>query len=168
MDGIQVAVENLRAFRDAAPRAGASAAEAMARHGQQVDREVLTLRQHAPHTRTPSPPGAPPAMIGGALAADMGHSEAFPLGAGTWEAHAGPTGRVSRSRWGPTGRFLEYGGTHVAHSPRGMRWLEDGRWHTAHEITKGSRDYLEYAMRVMIADGSLHDVAVEGFLEAEG
>jgi hypothetical protein len=162
--GLYVAVENLRVIKDRAAVAGPAVARAMAKHGQAADRRVLLRRVHPAHTRTPSPPGSPPASITGRLAASIATGDATPIADQTWEATAGPT-RAASSNRGPYGRFLEFGGVHVAHTQSGMHWYEDGRWHMAHWLVKEPRPYLAVALEEIIADGSLHDAAVAAFIE---
>ena len=164
---MQQAADNLRAFRDRAMRAGPAAAEAMARQGRQLDREMLTLSAHAPGTRSPSPPGAPPSMITGRLMESVWAGTAEPgPGEYSWTAHAGP-GATAASANGPYGRFLQFGGDHVAHNSSGlMHWFEGGTWHHAVALSKDSRDYLRRAVEAGTADGSLHDAAVQGFRDA--
>lgn len=166
---MMVAVTNLEAIKGRAMAGGPAAAEAMARQGKQLDREMVSLTAHAPHTRTPSPPGEPPSMISGALMESMwdGNLEAGP-GEYSWTAHAGP-GASARSYNGPYGRFLEFGGTHAAHNRTGaMHWFEDGKWHHAAVLSKDSRDYLRRAIELGVTDGSLHRAAVEAFVAATG
>lgn len=166
---MEIAVANLEGFKGKAMRGGPAAAEAMAKQGKQLDREMVSLTEHAPHTKTPSGAGGPPSMISGRLMESMwaGDLEAGP-GAFSWTAHAGP-GASAASYNGPYGRFLEFGGTHVAHNRTGfMHWLEDGVWYHRSFVTKDSRDYLRRAIELGIVDGSLHRAAVEAFIGASG
>lgn len=158
--GMQVAVDNLQRIRDAASPAAAAAARAMAKQGQHLDREILTAVWHPPFTKTPSPPGQPPAAITGTLARSIFAGDPEPIGAFSWVAHAGPTAEAS-SYNGPYGRFLEFGGTHVQHNSSGyMHWFEDGVWHHRAVIGKDSRDYLIRAILLGVADGTLNEAAV--------
>jgi hypothetical protein len=163
------AAENLAAFITRAETAGApAAAREMAQHGRNADRMELMLTAHAPYTESPAPAPASPSMITGTLVAAQEAHEPFPLSATAWEAHAGPTSLAS-SKNGPYGRFLQFGGTHAAHNPSGrMWWFEEGIWHDATVLNKAERPYLTYALEKIIADGSLHDVAVIAFYEAVG
>ena len=165
--GLEVAMVSLEDFKAKAMVGGPAAAEAMAKQGKQLDREMVSLTAHAPYTRTPSPPGGPPSMISGALMESMwaGDMEPGP-GAYSWTAHAGP-GASAASYNGPYGRFLEFGGVHAAHNSSGfMHWFEDGAWHRERSLTKESRDYLRRAIELGVADGSLHRDAVAAFLAA--
>lgn len=141
------------------------AARAMAEHGRNADRIELMLKAHERYTETPAGPGESPAMISGDLAAAQTAWEPFPLSATVWEAHAGPSSAAA-SHNGPYGRFLQFGGIHAAHNSSGeMHWFEEGIWHHAAVLDKGPRPYLTYALERIIADGSLHDVAVIAFAE---
>jgi hypothetical protein len=108
-------------------------------------------------------------MISGALMESMWAGDLEPgPGAYSWTAHAGP-GASAASYNGPYGRFLEFGGVHVAHNRTGfMHWFEDGAWHRMSVISKDSRDYLRRAIELGIADNSLHRAAVEAFIGASG
>ena len=167
--GLEVAMVNLEGFKGKAIRGGPAAASAMARQGKQLDREMVSLTAHAPYTKTPSPPGGPPSLISGALMESMWAGDLEPgPGAYSWTAHAGP-GASAASYNGPYGRFLEFGGVHVAHNSSGyMHWFEDGAWHRERVLSKDSRDYLRRAIELGIADGSLHRAAVEAFIAASG
>jgi hypothetical protein len=167
--GLEVAIVNLEGFKAKAMAGGPAAARAMARQGKQLDREMVSLTAHAPHTRTPSPAGGPPSMISGRLMESMWSGDEAP-GPGTysWTAHAGP-GASAASYNGPYGRFLQFGGVHAAHNSSGyMHWYEGGAWHRAVALSKDSRDYLRRAIELGVADGSLHRAAVEAFLGASG
>lgn len=167
--GMEIALINLEGFTAKAMRGGPAAAAAMARQGKQLDREMVSLTAHAPYTRTPSPPGAPPSLISGRLMESMWDGDLEPgPGAFSWTAHAGP-GASAASYNGPYGRFLQFGGVHVAHNSTGyMHWFESGSWHRARTLTKESRDYLRRAIELGVADGSLHRAAVEAFIAASG
>lgn len=123
-------------------------------------RNLLLAVSHAPYTRTPSPPGAPPAAISGTLAASVQASHDGD------DAIVGPTATASSYR-GPYGRFLELGGEHVASSPAGMHWFEDGQWHRAFAIGKAPRPYLKPATDAAIADGSISRVYYDHWLRAQ-
>lgn len=166
---MQIAVTNLEGFKAKAMAGGPAAAEAMAKQGKQLDREMVSLTAHAPYTKTPSPPGGPPSMISGRLMESMWAGDLAPgPGAFSWTAHAGP-GASAASYNGPYGRFLEFGGDHEAHNSSGfMHWYESGAWHHAAVLSKTSRDYLRRAIELGVQDGSLHRAAVEAFLGASG
>jgi hypothetical protein len=166
---MEIAVTNLEGFKAKAMAGGPAAAEAMAKQGKQLDREMVSLTAHAPYTKTPSPPGGPPSMISGRLMESMWAGDLAPgPGAFSWTAHAGP-GASAASYNGPYGRFLEFGGVHAAHNSTGfMHWYEGSSWHRAAVLTKESRDYLRRAILAGIADGSLHRAAVEAFVATSG
>jgi hypothetical protein len=95
------------------------------------------------------------------------------------EGWVGPTDAASSSD-GPYGRFLELGGTHVAHSgpsytdhftgettgPQ-MWWHEGGKWHHAGVLNKAPRPYLEPATDAYIASGELYDTYWRHWLVAQ-
>jgi len=104
--------------------------------------EILSALEHPAETRTPSPPGAPPAMITGQLRESIMVSD---LGKGS---QVGPTALASSTN-GPYGRFLELGGKHEGN----MHWREDGQWHSARILMKLPRPYMKPAR-----DSSLEEI----------
>lgn len=136
-------------------------------------RRLLEVYSHAPGTKTPSPKGSYPAYVTGQLQASI---SAELVGEEGW---VGPT-ELASSKEGPYGRFLELGGTHVAHSgpsytnystggstgPQ-MWWHEDGHWHHAGVLTKAPRPYLEPATDAYIASGDLYDTYWRHWLVAQ-
>jgi hypothetical protein len=123
-------------------------------------RRLLTRLAHGAGTKTPSPPGSPPAMISGALA---GSVKAEHDGD---DAIVGPT-ESARSKNGPYGRFLELGGVHEAHAAKGMRWVEDGSWHFARRISKIERPYLEPATDDAVRSGAITKIYYDHWLIAQ-
>jgi hypothetical protein len=123
-------------------------------------RRLLTSKVHAPHTKTPSPPHSAPAMISGDLAASVKAEHDGD------DAIVGPTSSA-RSKNGPYGRFLELGGDHVAHTPKGMRWFEDGSWHSARKLTKAERPYLEPATDDAVRSGAITRIYYDHWLIAQ-
>ena len=122
-------------------------------------RRLLTRLSHAPHTKTPSPPGSPPAMISSLLADSI---QAEHDGD---DAIVGPTALAS-SKNGPIGRFLELGGTHEAHGD-GMRWFEDGSWHYARSLDKTERPFLKPATDDAVNSGAILDIYYRHWLLAQ-
>jgi len=127
---------------------------------QDRTRRLLTRVVHGPHTRTPSPPGSPPAMISGSLAASV---QAEHDGD---DAIVGPTASA-RSKNGPYGRFLELGGTHTGHTAKGMSWIEDGQWYRMHEISKAERPYLAPATDDAVHSGAISRIYYDHWLIAQ-
>src|SRR5579859_3961699 len=122
-----------------AHREGVAANLDAAKNIQRRTRSLLAQFHHRPLTRTPSPPGAPPAMIGGRLAASVLASQDGD------DAIVGPT-RWASSKNGPYGRFLELGGEQAAHNESGrMWWWQDGYWHDAEQLNKAPRPFLKPA-----------------------
>jgi phage gpG-like protein len=134
-------------LRDLAARlhdAGHTIARKGAEKIQDHAREILDSGAHSPGSRALRPAPAAPGTISGHLAE------------GVWVRSTGDGAEV-----GPTadyGRFLELGGTHVAHSPSGMRWSEDGQSHRADVLRKGPRPYMKPAREASLAE--IHDIAV--------
>ena len=124
-------------------------------------RRLLTRLSHAPHTKTPSPPGSPPAMISGLLADSI---QAEHDGD---DAIVGPT-RLASSKNGPIGRFLELGGTHEAHNPGGyMTWLENGQWYSKRSIDKIERPFLRPATDDAVNSGAILRIYYDHWLRAQ-
>jgi hypothetical protein len=126
---------------EAARRASHKGAEQIKNNAQ----HILSL-EHAPGTKSPSPPGAPPARITGELADTILVSD---MGDGS---EVGPTAHY--------GRFLELGGTHEGH----MRWFEDGEWHRARVLHKGPRPYMKPARDASLPE--IHEIAVREIRDA--
>lgn len=115
--------------------------------------------RHAPETRTPSPPGAPPAAISLALAQSMSASRVGD------DAIVGPTGSA-RSINGPYGRFLELGRDHVA-KHRYMKYVQDGHTYRRRFIRKDPRPYLKPTVEFAVDSGMLLDIYAEHWLAAQ-
>lgn len=120
------------------PEASRRGAHKGAEHIKDRAQEILSALEHPPETKTPSPPGAPPARITGELADTILVSD---LGDGS---EVGPTTHYSR--------FLELGGIHRGH----MRWFEDGAWHRAEVLSKAPRPYMLPARDSSL--GEIHDI----------
>lgn len=127
---------------------------------QRKTRQYLALFHHRPRTHTNSPPGSPPAMISGRLAASVLAERDGD------DAVVGPTAWASSAN-GPYGRFLELGGVHTAKSPDGMWWHEDGYWHNADVLEKAPRPFLKPATDDAIRSGELHDIYWRRWLVAQ-
>lgn len=117
---------------------------------QDDTRALLLALHHAPHTKTPSAPGTPPAAISGALAASI-----FVSDDGEW-AMVGPTTDY--------GREQELGGPMQGHPM--MHWLEDGRWHKSARHSLPDRPSLKPATEEFIASGRLTQVYYDHWLRA--
>jgi hypothetical protein len=141
-------------------REGVSANLEAAQDIQKRTQRLLLEKDHLAGTRTPSPPGAAPATITGRLAASIQASHDGD------DAIVGPTVAASSNR-GPYGRFLELGGDHAAHSPRGMWWREDGRWHRADFLRKAPRPFLKPSTDDAIESGAIHDIYWRHWLIAQ-
>jgi phage gpG-like protein len=130
----------------------------------------VTLRQysHPMYSRTPSPPGQPPAFMTGELAYSV--TTRVSGGVSTSRAFVGPHTIYAAVQ--------EFGATiNVKHStvtktgkvvPGFMRWYMDGNFWYKRQVTIPERSYMRRTRDDMIADGSLHRTAVRAFLAAEG
>lgn len=145
----------------AAHREGVIANLAAAQIIQRRTRLLLNQFRHSAHTKTPSPKGAPPAVIDGALIASI---QAEHDGD---DAIVGPTSSAS-SKNGAYGRFLELGGTHTAHNPSGeMTWLEDGRLWSMGSIDKTERPFLKPATEQAVESGDIYQTYYNHWLIAQ-
>lgn len=156
-----------------AHREGVDANLIAAQDIQDRTRRLLDIYHHAENTKTPSPEGSYPGFITGQLWESI---DARHVGDDAW---VGPTDFASSDN-GPYGRFLEEGGTHVAHSgapyidpwtgeatgPQ-MWWREDGKLHHAGAIEKAPRPYLEPATDAAIASGEVYDAYWRRWLVAQ-
>lgn len=144
---------------DEGPKA---AAYAMARafHGEVVGVE-LVMSSHAPGTRTPAPPGGPPAAVSGGLRRSV---RLYPaVSTGSYRA---------KSRVAPLivyARIQEQGGTvtakhtyidrHGIIRPGYLRFGVSGNYHFARSVTLPARPYMAPVHRRMVADGRLRSAA---------
>jgi hypothetical protein len=129
-----------------------AAANEMADAFKPVVQRVLLSRSHAFATKTPSPPGSPPAAISGELAASIMNTPAIGGGA-VWESKSGPTTRY--------GRIQELGGVMTGHPT--MHWWEDGVPHWSHQHSLPPRPYLAPTVDAMADSGELGDAAAAAF-----
>jgi phage gpG-like protein len=90
-----IETEALLARLDEIETAGVAAArpcaEAMAAVGEQAIKMNLSLSSHPRGTKTPAPPGAPPALISGTLRRSVRRTRSYASGLGEWTAHVAPT-----------------------------------------------------------------------------
>lgn len=148
----------LRELRDKAAVAAEPCVMAMA--GTFKDRLTgVTLRRysHPPATKTPSPPGQPPAWMTGELARSV-TSVLGPSGGMTATATVGPHTVYAR--------IQEYGGSIRPVRARFLRWTEDGIVHYSKHVRLPPRPYMRPAIREVIEDGSLTRAAAEAFMAA--
>ena len=145
----------VRVRQDAAPMA----ARAMAEQFQVNVKARLGAMGHFLHTKTPSPPGNPPAWISRNL---LGSVDIGPFAYGgdgaAWECHSALVYSA----------IQEFGGDMTAHSDRGMRWQEPpGVWHRSMAHSLPERSYFGSTTDIMLADGQFEEAAVRGFLAAD-
>lgn len=103
-------------------------------------KEALSEYSHSKGTRTPSPPGRPPAVVSGQLRRSIKVEGPRAIGGGTYEAKIGPTAAY--------GRIQELGGE---------------IWTGA---TLPARPYLAPTVRALVDSGRLRDVYVEAWRSA--
>jgi phage gpG-like protein len=126
--------------------------------------KTLRSYSHPMYTRTPAPPGGPPAFVSGELAYSV-----------TMEVKSGVL--TSRAWVGPHTIYAgvqEFGAEiDVKHTtvdrwgrtiPGFMRWYMDGSFWYKRHVSIPERPYMLIARDEMIADGSLHRAALEAFL----
>lgn len=132
--------DRLRALaRRAESEGGRAAAHAMAQEGQAAQREALGRTSHPRGTKTPAPPGGPPARISGRLQASIIATMPRQESAGVWVAESGPRGVVYAA-------IQNRGGTIVAHGP-GLVFQYDGGWHRVKSVTLPARPYVSPPVR---------------------
>lgn len=130
----------------AAPDVANAMAFAYQRHLVDV---TLTRYSHPPQTKTPSPPGQPPALVTGTLRRSVRVDPAH--GSGVAVAHVAPHTVYAR--------IQEAGGDIYPVRARYLRWTEDGVVHYSRHVHLPERPYMAPATRETIADGSLHRAA---------
>jgi hypothetical protein len=151
----------LVAWTFGAHREGVNGNQDAAKDIQRRTRAILTRLSHADRTKSPSPPGAPPATISGRLAASV------LVNRDGDDAIVGPTALAS-SKNGPYGRFLELGGDHQEHNPSGyMKWVEDGKGYRAKFLQKQPRAYLRPATEDAIHSGDVSRFYYDHWLRAQ-
>jgi phage gpG-like protein len=135
-------------------------AGAMGRAFQDRVRRNLRLREHPMYVRTTAPPGGPPAYMSGELSLSI--TVRVSGGASTSRAWVGPHTIYAAVQ--------EFGaGIDVKHTGRDgrpgfMRWYMDGSFWYKRHVDIPERSYMRTTRNEMIADGSLHRVALETFL----
>ena len=132
----------LRRLADKADNEGGrAAAEMMSLAGERAIKEQLSTFSHARRTPTPSPPGAPPAIITGTLRRSV-ITQPPVGGGGLWTASGGPTIVYAR--------IQELGG-------------RAGRNHAS---VLPPRPYVRPAVDQLRASGRLSEVAASAFYRA--
>jgi hypothetical protein len=137
----------------AASPAAQDACDAMGRLFQISVRNELSRAKHAPHTRTPSPPGAAPALVSGRLRESVTKSDATP----------GPESECWVAPHTVYAVIQEYGGPMDAHTRRYMSWVTDGRRYWAKHVDLPERPYMRPVARRLSANGELTEVALGAF-----
>lgn len=163
----------LKAIRDRAATSAPPVVMAMAdTYRDHVSHVTLQRYTNAPYSKTPSPPGQPPARISGELA-------------GSVRSHLGPSsGLVARASTAPHtvyARVQEIGAEITVKSRKYLKWLTNyptsatAFWKSAREgdglflnfarsVTIPARPYMRPATRECIANGSLARAAMRAFM----
>lgn len=151
--------EELPAFLDAlaakVERAAAPAVNAMAlAYQRRLVTDTLVRYTHPPQTKTPSPPGAPPALVTGTLRRSVVPELA---------TVAGPVARASVAPHTVYARIQELGGDIYPVRAKFLRWTEDGITHYSKHVRLPARPYMRPTTAATVADGSLHRAAAAAF-----
>ena len=147
----------LRMLAVRAGYAAIPASNAMSEAFKKEVKERLTALSHERPTRTPAPPGGPPAAESGGLAGSVAQVPAStPVVATSSVApHAAPRDAVQ-----------EYGMTIFAKSRGGMRFQYGADFYRARVVRVPERSYMRSTVDLMVADGSLTRAAAEAFYAA--
>jgi hypothetical protein len=141
------------------PAACAAAANAMAVAEQRyLTTNVLVRYSHPPFTKTPSPPGQPPAIVTGTLRRSLRI------------VFAPPAARTTSSLAPHTvyARIQEVGGDIYPVRRKYLRWFEDGAWHFAKHVHLPARPYMLPGRNDLVANGTFHQVASAAFYATVG
>ena len=148
-------------LRMLAARAGEAAIPAADKLGSEFRDEIrhrLTEKSHARGTRTPAPPGGPPAMESGRLAGSVTMTPATTPVVAT--AVVGPN-------MPPRDYVQEFGGTMRAKpgNHRGMVFLY-GDWYNAQRVTVPAREYMLSTAEIVARDGAVAQGVADVFYAA--
>lgn len=159
MAGIDDLMVHLNGLQVRMMRTSPIVARAMGNAFQDRVRNVTLRRyQHPMFVRTQAPAGGPPAFMSGELAYSITMHVAG--GVSTSRAYVGPHTIYAGVQ--------EFGAEIDVRNAKYMRWFMDGQfWYKKH-VSIPERPYMRTTRDEMIADGSLHRVAVEAFLAGEG
>jgi len=117
-----------------------------------VSDETLVRYSHTRGTFTPSPPGEPPAIVGGALKRSLRLYPAIRTGPSSAQSKVVPLIKYAR--------IQELGGT--VHAQDGLlHWKTNGKDHYASSVTLPPRPYMRPTHRKTIEDGRLRNAAIE-------
>jgi hypothetical protein len=151
-------VAYLTVLRDKAALAAPAAAKAMGEaYKDHLQNVTLVRSSHPPATKTPSPPGSPPALMTGTLRRSITCVQG--PGGGTY-------GTALVSPHTIYARIQEYGGHIYPKRVRYLRWVEDGMVHYSKHVYIPERPYLRPAVRETVADGSLSRAAMASFIQS--
>lgn len=146
----------LAAIQARVATAAPDCAMAMGRvHQRRMQDNELVRFSHAPGTKTPSPPGAPPALISGALRNSV-------------TCIRGPGGgMVASALTGPHTVYAsiqEYGGHIYPRRAKFLRWEQDGQVHFSKHVYLPPRPYVRPSRNAVLANGSAVAAANVAFL----
>lgn len=146
---------------DEGPRA---AAYAMARafHGEVVGVELVRT-SHSPGTRTPAPPGGPPAAVSGGLRRSVRLYPAVSTGAYRAKSNVAPLivyARIQEQGGTVTAKHT-YTDRHGVVRPGYLRFGVSGDYHFARSVTLPPRPYMRPVHVRMVADGRLRNAAAK-------
>lgn len=147
----------LRALRERAAYAVIPAADAMGGHFERRVKERLTERSHPRGTRTPAPPGGPPAMESGSLAASVAMVPASTpvVAVSSVAPHRSPRDWVQE--WGCDNiRPVRFPYMHF--------WYDGERFEKIVNVPE--RSYMRTTLAIVLADGSLTAAGAQAFYDA--
>jgi hypothetical protein len=146
-----------------AARASAAAPAAVNAMGMAYQRvlvgSTLVRYTHPRGTKTPSPPGQPPALATGTLRRSVRLEPA---------TGSGPVARASVAPHTVYARIQELGGHIYPVRARALRWTEDGTVHFARHVYLPERPYMRPTRTETVADGTLRRAAIDAFRAAAG
>ena len=149
----------LQAIAARVPAGCAAAANAMAgaEHRYLVT-NVLVRYTHPPQTKTPSPPGQPPALVTGTLRRSLRVVPAAPA----------PRTTASLAPHTVYARIQELGGNIYPVRRKFLRWVEDGTVHFAKHVHLPARPYMRPGRDDLVANGTFHREAEAAFERVVG
>lgn len=143
--------EHSRAMRRRAELArtvgGHEASAAMAEYAVQKIRGNLNARSHPPETKTPAPPGGPPARISGRLLRSVTAGRTTGRG-GVWVTEAGSRGVIYA-------HVQEYGREIHARRAPFLVFVQDGMVHRGRQVYIPPRPFVTSTVAQIRHDGSL-------------
>lgn len=144
----------LEAIQERVVAAAAASANAMAEaEHRYLVTNVLVRYSHPPFTKTPSPPGQPPALVTGTLRRSLRVDQ----------AHGGPVAVASLAPHTVYARIQELGGNIYPVRRKFLRWVEDGQVHFSKHVYLPPRPYMLPARNDLVANGAFRRAASSAF-----